>query len=207
MTRSRNSKTPVPPGAAKGRLSAAGGAVRSRAPILRFFLLFALFVAGYYAVTAMPWFASGVFPATLRANAQAGAFVLRLLGEPVQADGSTIFGPLGVLNVRRGCDALEPAALVIAAMVAFPAPWRSRALGAAAALPLLLLLNLVRIVSLYYALRLSPDWFEVVHVDLWQPLFILCAVALWVVWVILLARAGQRRASPGGAPSVSEGAA
>lgn len=47
----------------------------------------------------------------------------------------------------------------------------------------LLLLNVVRIVSLYYSGVYCPRMFEVLHVDLWQPVFILLPLVLWLMWV------------------------
>ena len=47
----------------------------------------------------------------------------------------------------------------------------------------LLLLNVVRIVSLYYSGAYYPRMFDVLHIDLWQPMFILLPLVLWLMWV------------------------
>lgn len=161
---------------------------RRRWPVIRFVGLFLILVAGYYAVTSMSWFAQGVFPANLRINARVSAWILTALGEGARSQDEMLMGPAGSLAIRRGCDALEPAALFAAAVLAFPAAWKARLIGVAVGVPVLLVLNLARIVSLYYVLKWRPGWFEAAHVDVWQPLFILFAMVLWALWVMVMAR-------------------
>ena len=53
----------------------------------------------------------------------------------------------------------------------------------------LLVLNLVRIISLYYTGVWFPRAFDAMHIDVWQPIFIFLPLVMWVVW----ARATMRR--------------
>jgi exosortase/archaeosortase family protein len=161
---------------------------RPKLPVLRFTALFILFVVLYYAVTSMHWFAGVVFPANLRVNAAVSGWILRTAGEAVTVESNNIQSAIGTLSIKRGCDALEPAALFVAAVLAFPAAWRARAIGLGIGVPLLLVLNLARIVSLYYVLKWSPAWFDAAHVEIWQPLFIFFSMLFWVVWVLVLVR-------------------
>lgn len=147
-----------------------------------------LLVVLYYAVTSMHWFAAVVFPANLRLNAAVSAWILSAAGEEIRAEGNVLHGPGGDMVVKRGCDALEPAALFAAAVLAFPAPWRAKLIGVAIGVPVLLVFNVVRIVSLHYVLKHAPRWFETAHVDIWQPFFIFAAMALWVGWIVWFIR-------------------
>lgn len=197
----KRSNDPTRPGAGSssvGPVSSSAPAVprtASRSPVFRFTALFILFVILYYAITSMHWFAGVVFPANLRVNAAVSGWMLGALGETVQVDGNTINSAIGSLNIKRGCDALEPAALFVAAVLAFPAAWRARALGVAIGVPLLLIFNLARIVSLYYVLKWAPTWFEAAHVDIWQPLFIFFAMLLWILWIFTFVRPRVPRAA------------
>ena len=49
--------------------------------------------------------------------------------------------------------------------------------------PVLLVMNLVRIVTLYVANSSFPDTFETMHKGVWPAFFILLAALLWFVWV------------------------
>ena len=45
------------------------------------------------------------------------------------------------------------------------------------------LLNLVRIVSLFYLGQWDRQWFEWAHLYLWQALIMLDAVVVWLLWI------------------------
>lgn len=153
-----------------------------RSPVWRFIAMLAVWLALFYAVTATPWFRQHVFPAYLSLNASTAAAMLNLLGERVTATGSTIVSSQHALSILRGCDAIEPTALFVAAALAFPVSWRKRGLAVLIGVPVLAALNLVRIISLYYAKALAPELFEVIHVDVWQSAFVLAVMLLWMVW-------------------------
>jgi exosortase H (IPTLxxWG-CTERM-specific) len=173
--RSPRAAEPLPP---------RGGERFGRRPVLRFVALFALFMIAFYALTLMPWFTRGVFPHYLHLNARISGAILNVLGEDARVAQTSIITPRFALGIERGCDAIEPAALFAAAVVAFPVPLRRKAPGLAVGISLLLLINLVRIVSLYYAGVYYPSAFETLHAEVWQPLFILIAVLFWVVWAL-----------------------
>ena len=76
-------------------------------------------------------------------------------------------------------------AFFIFAVLAWPIPVTRarRATGLIVGSLLLLLLNLVRIMSLYYTGIYFPGAFEIMHIDVWQPAFIVLAVLIWVFWL------------------------
>ncbi len=156
----------------------------TRAPVLKYLGVFLGFVVAFYAVTATPWFRGELFPAYLELNARLSAWLLGLLGEAATVKRFVVAGERFTLEVQRGCDAIEPSALYAAAVVAMPAPWRHKLLGLALGVPALLAFNMVRIVSLYYTGVYFPDAFEILHVDVWQPLFILIALLVWIAWTL-----------------------
>jgi len=82
-----------------------------------------------------------------------------------------------------GCDALEPSALFIAAVLAFPAPVLLKIAGILIGTFCLLFLNLVRIVSLFLIGVYYPDVFDVLHLDIWQILFILLTLVFFLIWL------------------------
>ena len=53
---------------------------------------------------------------------------------------------------------------------------------------LLLSMNLVRIITLYYAGIHFPNAFETLHVEVWQAVFIFVPIVLWVIWERFVAR-------------------
>ena len=49
------------------------------------------------------------------------------------------------------------------------------------------IINLVRIVSLFYIGVFLPELFSQSHIFIWQSVVILAGVALWVIWAHFLA--------------------
>ena len=81
--------------------------------------------------------------------------------------------------VDRGAEAVV---FLVAAILAFPATWRQRAVGLAAAIGLIQILNLARVVTLFLINRYKPDLFELFHLAIWQTVIGGAAIALFYVW-------------------------
>ena len=137
----------------------------------------------YYIVALLPWVDGELFPAYLRANAYASSAILNCLGQSCHVVGTTIRSPQFAITIKRGCDALEPSWLFCAAVLAFPASWRRRLLGMSIGVAVILALNLVRIVSLYFLGIHLPSVFETMHLEVWPVIFILVALLIWIGWI------------------------
>ena len=166
---------------------------------LRFLLIFGLCLGAYFLSTLTPPVKHGFFPAYLRLNARASGAILRVLGQDVSVRDQSIVSADGpAIDIERGCDAVEPSALFVSAVLASPVPFASRLFAAVAGSFALMLLNLVRVVSLFLVRVYHPDAFETMHLDVWQALFIILAILLWAMWASRMARrrAVQTHASP-----------
>ncbi|QDV91233.1 Transmembrane exosortase (Exosortase_EpsH) [Phycisphaerae bacterium RAS2] len=169
---------------AKARQHAAPALRRaSRRPVLRFVLLFAGCMVFYYVVSSASLVRDRIFPALLELNATVSARLLGLLGQgPIRADGASVHSDRFSIEVARGCDAIEPMALLVSAILASPMTFRARFVGMVAGVLGLMAMNLLRIVTLFLFGVYWPAAFHVMHVDVWQVIFILLAVATWLVW-------------------------
>ena len=106
--------------------------------------------------------------------------LLVVLGEQTVSFGTLIQSSAFAVDVKNGCNGLEAALLLVAAMLAFPAPPKHRALGIAAGLAVIQGVNLFRIVSLFWLGAHHRNVFELFHAAVWQTLLILLAV-----WIFL----------------------
>ena len=97
------------------------------------------------------------------------------------------------VSIERGCNGVEAVLILVSAILAFPAPWKNKLAGIALGFLAIQLLNLVRIISLFYLGQWNQVWFDWFHLYLWQALIILDALGVWLVWLRYLPR------SPGGA--------
>ena len=115
--------------------------------------------------------------------AHESAVALRVLGEDVRVDGQVLSSPRFAVTIYNGCNGLEAILVFVAGVLAFPASWRARLLGVVLGVVAVQLLNIVRVVSLYYVGVWRPEWFTTAHVLVWQTVVILFAVVLWLFWV------------------------
>src|SRR5438309_1841866 len=87
------------------------------------------------------------------------------------------------ISIEAGCNGIEAAILLIAAMLAFPAPWKHRVVGIVAGLAAVQLLNVVRVISLFYLGQWNLGAFEWAHLYLWQALIMLDVLVVWLLWL------------------------
>ena len=171
----------------KSKKAAAGetprGAAQGRRTVIRFVGLFAVFMAIFYAITITPFAENTAWPSYLSLNATVSGVILNGLGQDVTVDERAIRSPAGgSLLIERGCDAIHPSGLFASAVLASPVPLWTRLAGMFVGTFLLATTNLIRIISLYFVQIHWRDLFDMMHVEVWQALFIFLAVLLWVVW-------------------------
>ena len=171
---------------------------RSIGFLVRFAVLLAVF---YFAVAWRPVNDAVVVPFTA-GIAQTSAAVLNVLGEKVQVEGTKIRSDNFAVNIENGCNGIETALLFGSAVLAFPAPWKSRLLGLALGFVAIQVINLVRVVSLYWIGAHRPSFFSASHTVLWQSIVVLCGVLLFLVW----ASREQRKPAEAGTRDRGEGA-
>ena len=115
-------------------------------------------------------------------QARAAAGLLRWVGQEVSASGASLDGPGFACTVDTGCNGMSAVVLMAAGLLSFPVPFRFRALGVLL-LPLILLINVIRIAGLYWTGVHAPDWFGSAHVYGGQVLVILLTMFLWLGWL------------------------
>ncbi len=172
--------------------------IRANWSDLRFLFVFGLCLVLYFLSTLTPPVKEGFFPAYLRWNAQASGAILRIFGQDVNVrDQSLVSGQGPTIDIERGCDAVEPSALFVSAVLASPVPLLSRLSAAVVGTFLLMVLNLVRVVTLFLCRVYFPKAFETMHLDVWQAVFVILAILLWAGWASRMAR--RRAAQANGA--------
>jgi exosortase H (IPTLxxWG-CTERM-specific) len=127
--------------------------------------------------------------------ASCSAFVLRLLDPNVMSNGNVLqdMHTGSGIAIEAGCNAVEACIMLAAAILAYPAAWRSKITGLLLGSLAIQALNLVRIVSLFYLVQWSARAFEFAHLYLWQALIMLDVLLAWLVWLRWVTR-GQFRA-------------
>jgi exosortase/archaeosortase family protein len=164
-------------------------------PIFKFVGLFAILMGSFYAMTFIPVLEKKVLPGLQVLNAKVSVALMQLMGEEASAVERQIVSPRYSVNIAHGCDAIEPAGLFAAAVLAFPVAFRWKAIGLLVGVSTLLVLNLVRIISLYYTGVFWPRAFEIMHIDVWQPAFVLLSLFFWIVWALWATKSAAQTAN------------
>jgi exosortase H (IPTLxxWG-CTERM-specific) len=115
------------------------------------------------------------------------AVVLRAVNGSVERVGTEIRSSRFAIDVKNGCNGVEAAILLAAAVFAFPATVRSRVAGLVAGVVAIQLLNVVRLSSLFWLGENHRRLFDLFHVAVWQSIVILAAISIFVVWSLKFA--------------------
>ncbi|MCX6290135.1 MAG: exosortase H [Bacteroidetes bacterium] len=156
---------------------------RKNHPVIFFVGLLALQVIAFYMIYNEPWFQGRLFNPLINVFANLSGKILNVMGQAVTVSGDTISSNLFSVGIKKGCDAAEPMALFIAGIIAFPSSIIKKLWGLLAGLTVLFFLNIIRIVSLFFVGIKYPDWFDAMHLSVWQVIFILISIALWFLWI------------------------
>ena len=124
--------------------------------------------------------------------------ILGVLGHDISVVETTVSSPQFSVEIVRGCDAIEPIAIFLAAVLASPVGVWPKLPGILIGTAGLLLINLFRIVSLFYVGIDYPKAFNMMHEGVWQAAFIVLAIVFWAVWVQWATR--HERERPNAAP-------
>jgi exosortase/archaeosortase family protein len=156
---------------------------------MSFTIKFASIAAVGFILYCFPYAANGAaaafFDAYLAAYARVASVMLGLFESGVHVSGPVIVGRSS-LAIAKNCDAMEVIILFGAALVAAGGPWRRAAAALVAGVAALVVVNLVRICSLYFFAIHVPGAFETIHLEVWPLLLVAFAVAEFLVcarWV------------------------
>ena len=160
---------------------------------LRFLAIFAFLMGLYYLASTTRYAQDTVFPSYLRLNARAAGAILGFCGYDITVTGQTIAEPRFAVQIGRGCDAVQPSALFVSAVLASPVALSASLPAAIVGTIVLMTINLIRIMTLLLTGIYTPKLFDIMHLDVWQALFIFLAILFWALWASQLARRRRRR--------------
>lgn len=161
---------------------------------LGFLILFVLILGASFTLISWNPVNDRVIEPFTAAIARAGGATLNLLGQQTTMNGTVIRSERFAVNIRNGCNGVEAMQIYFAAVLAFPATWKSRLLGVGLGFVAIQLVNLIRVVALFLTGVYLPKLFDSSHTVIWQTVVILSGVLLWILWANRFA--GNLPASP-----------
>lgn len=164
---------------------------------IKFLTVFLVLLVGSFSFLAWKPINDNVVEPFTSVVAKVSGASLDLIGQDVRMRGTIIESKRFAVNIRNGCNGVETLVIFASAVLAFPAPWRSRAIGLVLGFLAIQFVNLVRVVALFLTGAFYPDWFDSSHTVIWQTVVILFGVLLWIFWAHRFA--GPVPGSPGAA--------
>jgi len=161
---------------------------------ITFLALFVVLLGGGFTLISVNWVNDHAIEPLTAGIARVSGATLNLLGQGVRMDGTIIRSPRFAVNIRNGCNGVEAMLIFLAAVLAFPAPWRSRLAGLALGILAIQIVNLIRVVALFLTGVYFPKLFDTSHTVIWQTIVILSGVLLWIYWANRFAQPGERAA-------------
>jgi exosortase/archaeosortase family protein len=151
-----------------------------------------LFMALAYVGMMIALFAAvdSLRPFLIEVTARSSALMLTLLGAGGRSEGAVVTSAYGSVVIIYECTGVFPGILLVSALMAFPSGWRPKLSGVCLALPGMLVLNQVRILSLVYLGHFDPDSMEMVHHIIWPAIIVFCTAVLFVLWARSARRVG-----------------
>src|SRR5690606_4976668 len=122
--------------------------------------------------------------------ADISGYLIAVLGREIQTSGVIIYDVKTsfAVMIEAGCNGIEATILLVAAVLAFPAPWKNKLYGLLIGFAAIQALNLVRIVSLFFLGLWNETAFEWAHLYIWQALIMLDAIVVFLLWIRTLPR-------------------
>jgi exosortase H (IPTLxxWG-CTERM-specific) len=173
--------------------------------MIRFFIAFLVLQAALFGAELTPWAQRFFVVPWTNQLAAISAGLVTLFDPDVVATGKVLRSTTNgfAVSIEAGCNGVEATIVLLAAVLAFPAPWKNKLIGLAAGIVAVQGLNVVRVISLFYLGQWNYQVFEWAHLYVWQALIMLDVLVVWLIWVRTLPRAQDGGGGPpsGGARS------
>lgn len=156
----------------------------------RFLLIFITVVAVLFGLEMLNTVQAAVITPWTNGLAHMSAWLMTAFDHDVISHGRILQSQatgMGV-SIEAGCNGVEAAIILIAGMVAFPAPWTFKLVGMAIGIAAVQAANLLRVISLYYLNIWNKEVFDFAHLYLWQALIMLDVLVVWLLWMRSVAR-------------------
>lgn len=170
--------------------------------MLRFFLTFVVLQLGLFGINMLSVVQQHVVLPWTALLARGCVALVTLFDDSAAAAGKVLWNTatgFGV-SIEPGCNGVEACIVLFAGVMAFPSSWRYKLMGLAMGFVAVQLLNMVRIISLFYLGQWNMEVFNFAHEYLWQALIMLDVLVVWLLWVRAVARAEQSQQPPPSPP-------
>jgi len=159
-------------------------------PVTRFVLIFLFILVTLFTLEKQNAVQEAVIIPFTTLLATISASLILPFDDSVLAYGKVLqFGPGGfAVSIEAGCNGVEATIVLIAAVIAFPASWPARIIAILLGFLAVQVMNIVRIISLFYLGNWNLEIFSWIHLYVWPALIMLDVLIVFIVYLRYLAR-------------------
>lgn len=151
-------------------------------PVLKFVLVFALGIFIFYTVYFSDFFTNNILSHIVNGQAAVSAFLLNIFGFDVEVNNSIISSGRVVLDIKKGCDGIEPTFFFLMGVLLVPFSRKAKMVGLVLGLGVLTILNIIRILGLFLVNTYWPEAFDFLHLHGGFTLFFIVTIIVWIFW-------------------------
>lgn len=117
--------------------------------------------------------------------AQISGWLMTIFDSNVETYGKVIRSSVNhfAVSIEPGCNGVEAMVVLLAAIIAFPAPIIYKIKGLIIGFIAIQGVNLIRVISLFYLGQWSQELFDWAHLYIWQALIMLDALLVFLIWI------------------------
>lgn len=166
----------------------------------RFIALFLLILVALFTIEMLMPVQQHVIVPFTEMLAKLSAAIIKPFDSSVLAYGKVLqFKDTGfAVSIESGCNGVEATIVLLAAVIAFPASWRSRLIAIVLGFFAVQVMNVARIISLFYLGNWNMEFFTWIHLYLWPALIMLDVLIVFIVYLRYLSSKEQALEAIGG---------
>ena len=152
--------------------------------MFRYAVTYLICLVGLFSLETSPWAQTFTVGTWTQLLADLSGGLLQSFDDQVLVrESSIINGRTGyAVAIQAGCNGVEAALILVAAILAYPATWSHKLAGMLIGVVAIQLLNVIRIISLYYLGEWSERILTIAHLYVWPGLIIFDALIIFLIW-------------------------
>ena len=159
--------------------------IRNNRQVIRFLIIFIFNIILFFIIF---YLFEDSFDFLKNWTADITTVIANLFGLEVTAQGTLLILETITFEIIQECTGLFAIMVYLSCILAYPATIIKKGEGILLGVPLIVLLNLGRMVFLVYIGDYHQDMFEFIHSYLWQGTFIIVVILMWFIWIEKIAK-------------------
>ena len=153
--------------------------------MLRFLILFLILQGVLFGVEILQPVQQAIILPWTNLLADLSGWLMSFFDASVLINGKVISSKANgfAVSIEPGCNGVEAMIVLLAAILAFPAPFLYKLKGLLWGFFAIQGMNLIRIISLFYLGQFSKELFDWAHLYIWQALIMLDALVVFLIWI------------------------